>query len=59
MDYYALVFGSLVAAGLSPHDVAFKQLFWMAIAVVVGCAVALAIFLRVDASKSHRASFRR
>ena len=49
MELYALVFGSLVARGLSPRDAVFEQQFWAATSVILGGAVGFAIFARVRA----------
>jgi hypothetical protein len=52
MELYALLFGSLVAGGLSPRDAVFEQLFRAATGLIVVGAVCLVIFARVRASKS-------
>jgi hypothetical protein len=52
MELYALLFGSLVAGGLSPRDDLFEELFRAATGLIIVGAVCLVIFARVRASKS-------
>lgn len=46
MDLYALLFGSLVAGGLSPRDVVLEQLPWTATGLIIVGAVCLVIVAR-------------
>ena len=51
MELHALVFGSLVAGGLSPRDAVFEQQFWAATSVILVGTVGFVIFARVGASR--------
>jgi hypothetical protein len=51
MELYGLVFGSLVAGGLSPTDMVFYQLFLAAAGLIGVCALGFVIWAWLDDSR--------